>query len=160
MKLSDNIRRIRRKRDITQAELGEALNVRQTTIANWEAGRSEPSAENIAVIAKVLDCSISELFGERAVETVNVDGLDEKDIAAVNAVILRLKSRGGGHNKQLAIIILSVIILSSLVYRTPARQTTPKPNKIKRCIYAPHYILKTVPYNAPDKPPKIHRKIT
>ncbi|MEU4097351.1 helix-turn-helix transcriptional regulator [Streptomyces sp. NPDC026673] len=47
--------RLRTEYGLTQAEVAEALDVTRTTVAGWEAGRSEPQGAARAAYAKLLD---------------------------------------------------------------------------------------------------------
>ncbi|MET7497574.1 helix-turn-helix domain-containing protein [Streptomyces sp900116325] len=47
--------RLRTGYGLTQAEIAEALDVTRTTVAGWEAGRSEPQGTTRAAYAKLLD---------------------------------------------------------------------------------------------------------
>jgi DNA-binding XRE family transcriptional regulator len=47
--------RLRTEYGLTQAEVAEALDVTRTTVAGWEAGRSEPQGSTRAAYAKLLD---------------------------------------------------------------------------------------------------------
>lgn len=47
--------RLRTGYGLTQAEIAEALDVTRTTVAGWEAGRSEPQGATRAAYAKLLD---------------------------------------------------------------------------------------------------------
>lgn len=52
---SENLRRIRRERNVTQKELARALHVSQGTVGNWESGVREPSLETIYKICSFFD---------------------------------------------------------------------------------------------------------
>lgn len=66
MSIGDNIRRIRKKRHITQKELGEILGgISQQQIGQWENGNKKPKIETIIKIADALHCSTSEIDDER-----------------------------------------------------------------------------------------------
>lgn len=63
--IGDNIRRIRKKRNMTQKQLGEKLGgVSQQQIGQWENGIKKPKIDTIHKIAEVLSCSIAELCDE------------------------------------------------------------------------------------------------
>ena len=49
---------------MTQEELGTRLNVTRSTVAMWENGESMPRADKLPELAKILQCDISDLFGE------------------------------------------------------------------------------------------------
>lgn len=60
----DNLLFLRKKKRLTQGQLGDKLGVGRTTITNYEAGLSEPSYEILNQIATILDVSLSELLNE------------------------------------------------------------------------------------------------
>jgi DNA-binding XRE family transcriptional regulator len=68
--LSNNIKRLRKNRRLTQAQLALELKKGQTTIGNWETGFSEPGVEELQLL--------SNFFG------VSVDILINQDLAHVN----------------------------------------------------------------------------
>lgn len=57
-----NTRIYREKANITQAELAKALNVTQTCIAKWETGEAKPRADKLPELARILNCTIEDLF--------------------------------------------------------------------------------------------------
>lgn len=46
----------------TQVQLADYLGVAQSTVAMWETGKAYPRADMLPTIAKVLGCTIDELF--------------------------------------------------------------------------------------------------
>lgn len=50
---------LRKKKNFTQEELAEKLEVKQNTISNWENGVSKPDVDMCVKIAKVLKCKVS-----------------------------------------------------------------------------------------------------
>ena len=65
------IRESRQMAGLTQLQVGDALNRPQTTIAAWEAGRSQPDANTLFELFRVLGRSVDEAFGFK-VESFNV----------------------------------------------------------------------------------------
>lgn len=65
--LSDKIKALRKKADLTQSELSEQLNSRfglktdRATVSNWERGASTPVFQTVACLAKLFDVSIDYL---------------------------------------------------------------------------------------------------
>ena len=58
------IRKMRLARGLTQAKLAEALVVDTSTVTKWETGEAKPRADKLPLLAKILGCSIDELFAE------------------------------------------------------------------------------------------------
>jgi transcriptional regulator with XRE-family HTH domain len=54
--------KLRRKQGLSQAQLAEKLNITQGAVSQWEMGLSKPKSEILPELAKVLDCTIDELF--------------------------------------------------------------------------------------------------
>lgn len=83
----ENLKRIRKSKGLTQAELGELIGQTQACISKWENDERTPRASasrnaiaryesdamlpkyvNLVAISEVLGCSIGELFGEEPQE--------------------------------------------------------------------------------------------
>ena len=58
------IQKMRLARGLTQAKLAEALDVDTSTVTKWETGEANPRADKLPLLAKILGCSIDELFAE------------------------------------------------------------------------------------------------
>lgn len=56
-----NLRRIRRAKDVTQAELSELTGIHATQISHFETGRRKPNMVNMVLLAEHLDCSLDDL---------------------------------------------------------------------------------------------------
>ena len=56
------IKSIREKRGLSQKNISEKMNVTQGCVSQWEAGMSKPSADKLPLLAKILGCTIDELF--------------------------------------------------------------------------------------------------
>ena len=60
------LRRIRLDRGLTQAQLADRVGVRQSTVAAWETGTKKPSMDHAMETARVLACTVEELYGKGA----------------------------------------------------------------------------------------------
>jgi transcriptional regulator with XRE-family HTH domain len=65
MKLKDNLRFLRRKAGLTQAELAKKLHIKQYNISDYEIGRIEPNIQTLIKFADVFDVSIDFLVGHK-----------------------------------------------------------------------------------------------
>lgn len=70
MSFSEQLKEMRLSKRMSQRELAEVLGFHSTAIANYEAGRSEPSISNLIKLANKLNTSIDELVGKLEVEPV------------------------------------------------------------------------------------------
>lgn len=66
--IGENIRRFRKKNDLTQESLAECLGVTYQSISRWENGTTYPDLELIPAIAEVLSVSVDELLGMPQIE--------------------------------------------------------------------------------------------
>lgn len=57
------IRELRQARGLSQARVAEDVGVSKPSVCKWETGVSVPRTELLPLLARVLDCSIDELFG-------------------------------------------------------------------------------------------------
>lgn len=57
-----NLRIRRGNINMTQKEFAAAVGVKQSTVSLWESGIIFPTADKLPAIARVLHCSIDELF--------------------------------------------------------------------------------------------------
>ena len=60
------LKRLRRKNNMTQAQLAETMGYSsQSIIAMWESGERKPPSDKLPELAKILGCTIDELFIEK-----------------------------------------------------------------------------------------------
>ena len=57
------IKMLREKSGLTQKQLGQQLGIGQSTVAMWETDLSKPRADKLPELAKILGCTIDELYG-------------------------------------------------------------------------------------------------
>lgn len=62
MGFGSRINKLRKSKNITQAELAKYLFVTDKTISSWESNRTEPNLELLVKLSEVLECSVSYLF--------------------------------------------------------------------------------------------------
>lgn len=60
--MRNNIKKLRTETGLTQEELAERLDVCQQAVAKWENGYATPRIEKLIELAKLLGCSIDDLF--------------------------------------------------------------------------------------------------
>ncbi len=78
----------RKKLRMTQEQLAQRIKVSKSAVAKWETDRGVPDRDNMAVLAKVLNESIEQLYRVK-------DGSFEKaDVNITEDVIKLLEKRG------------------------------------------------------------------
>ncbi len=55
--IGENIKLLRKKRNISQKTLGELLNVSQQAVGKWESGKCEPDNSVIVKLAEIFEVS-------------------------------------------------------------------------------------------------------
>ena len=85
------IRTLRLERGLTQAELARRMSITRNGVNSWEQGLSMPSPACLVDLSKVFSVSTDYLLGVERLETVNVTGLDEKDVAMLAQLADRLR---------------------------------------------------------------------
>lgn len=68
MKLKENLRFLRRKAGLTQADLAKKLHIQQYNISEYEIGRIEPNIQTLIKFADVFNVSIDFLVGRKSHE--------------------------------------------------------------------------------------------
>ena len=114
MKLGDRILSLRKKKGLSQEELGEKIDVTRQTISNWELGETMPNPEQLKKLSKELSVSIDELLDndiknilvEKVSNTEKLAGLILKIIKVFLTILLI------GFIAFLSFIILRKIIVS------------------------------------------------
>ena len=89
---ADRIKALRDSRGWTQAELARRMNMTRNGINSWEQGLSMPSPQSLVDLARLFSVSTDYLLGVEKHNTVNVTGLDEKDVALIAQLAERLRS--------------------------------------------------------------------
>ena len=59
-----NIRFYREKAGLRQEDLAKKLDVDQTAVSTWELGKTKPLRKYHKKLAKILGCTVEELFRE------------------------------------------------------------------------------------------------
>ena len=93
MALSDNIKKAREKRGISQEFVAERLMVSRQAVSKWETGQTEPSTQNLLQLAEVLKVDVNILLNESKERKVFAkENIEQKGIRTVlnkkNSILL------------------------------------------------------------------------
>ncbi|MGX4599026.1 helix-turn-helix domain-containing protein [Faecalimicrobium sp. JNUCC 81] len=64
MTIGGKLKQARLKKELTQENVANILNVSRTTISNWEVGRSYPDLESVVALSDLYNISLDELLRE------------------------------------------------------------------------------------------------
>lgn len=112
--LSDNIKRIRKSKGLSQEELAIKLNVVRQTVSKWENGLSVPDSSMLIILANELDTTVSELLGEPVAEptTDDLKILSEK----LEVINLQLAKRSITKVKTIRWILISLCAVIVVIF--------------------------------------------
>ena len=68
MNISDKILDLRKKKGLSQEELGNLLNVSRQTVSKWELGESTPDFDKIVPLCEIFEISTEELLRDKEKE--------------------------------------------------------------------------------------------
>lgn len=110
--LSENIRRLRESKGLSQGELAVRLNVVRQTVSKWERGLSVPDADLLIALSEALGQPVGALLGEAVAEPKadELAALAEK-LEVVNLQLARQKET---RRKALRGILLAVAAATAL----------------------------------------------
>jgi Predicted transcriptional regulators len=87
MDYSQNIKRYRKSKGLTQSKLAEILNVKPTSVSAWELGRNKPLMDKIELMAQLFNVSVSDIIGDTFIQESDINQiynqLDKKRKAEV-----------------------------------------------------------------------------
>lgn len=80
MSFSDNLRKTRKDRDLSQEQLADLLQVSRQAISKWEQGIGYPETETLIQIAKTLDVSLDYLLLNKSDISNQTEDVDNKAV--------------------------------------------------------------------------------
>ena len=92
--LSDNLKRFRKSKGLSQEELALRMNVVRQTISKWEKGASVPDSEMLIRLAEELDTNVNVLLGE------TVESNDAPDLKTIAAKLEILNEQFAKQNEK------------------------------------------------------------
>jgi transcriptional regulator with XRE-family HTH domain len=107
----------RKKKKLTQAELGEYLNVTDKAVSKWECGKCLPDSLLFEKISKVLEVSMSELLKGEYIEEENVEVESNKTINSLLNEIQKLKRNESLVGALCAILISFITAIYSVIWQ-------------------------------------------
>lgn len=97
MDLGKNLYNLRKKKNLSQEEVAEKLNVTRQTISKWETGESKPDFDKIIPICHLFEITPEELLSgkhvnknEETLETTTTDNNSKQEITRKRALLLSL----------------------------------------------------------------------
>ena len=75
MKFGDNLKKLRKSKNLSQEELADKVKVSRQSVSKWETGEAYPEMNNILQLCKIFNCEINSLVNDNIID---LDSLDEE----------------------------------------------------------------------------------
>lgn len=75
MRFGDNLKNLRKLKNISQEELGEKVGVSRQSVSKWENSEAYPEMNNLLILCKIFNCKINDLLSEKIED---FDSFDEE----------------------------------------------------------------------------------
>lgn len=98
MKFGENLKNIRKSKNISQEYLAEKLGVSRQSVSKWETGENFPSMNNIMCLCEIFKCKINDLVHE---DFTDIESLDSE----IKESVVKFKKK-----KQIKVKLISKII--------------------------------------------------
>ncbi len=110
MKFGDNLRTLRKRKNLSQEELAAKMQVSRQSVSKWETGDAYPEMNNILELCHIFHCHINDLVNDAIIDA---DSLSEE--VKVNVVKLKKEQQRKmkGLSKTISIIakIMRIIVI-------------------------------------------------
>ncbi|QXA19241.1 helix-turn-helix domain-containing protein [Streptococcus gordonii] len=87
MEFSERLKELRKQAHLTQVELAKRLGIGQSSYADWERGKKNPTQDNLIKLAQILNVSVDYLVGNSDEENTN------KELEDIE-LLFRMNSKG------------------------------------------------------------------
>jgi len=87
---SKNLRRIRKKAQLSQEQLAEKLSVTRQTVSSWERGNSYPDLDMLVKLSEILNTDPNELLYPQKSSVSKADKLNDKLYELLSPKALRI----------------------------------------------------------------------
>ena len=105
MKFGDNLKLLRKGKNLSQEDLAEKMNVSRQSVSKWETGEAYPEMNNILELCKIFGCKINSLVNDN-IEDIN--SLDEE----IKMNVVKLKEE---KQKQVKGLTKAVMVIAKIL---------------------------------------------
>lgn len=118
----------RKKRQLTQQQLADRLNVSNKTVSKWECGRGLPDISVIQPLCKELELDVSELLAGKRLDSVAMKKQAEEIL--LEQMELQQRSKRSKIRILYGAVTISAVAMSLVIY-VVAKYTTVLPDTVK-----------------------------
>ena len=91
--LSENIKKLRHQKNLTQTQLAQRLGVALSTVASYENQDRMPSIPMLVKLSYEFNVTIEYLLGVNKNKTIDVSDLSDEQILSLNGVIEQFRKK-------------------------------------------------------------------
>ena len=107
MKFADNLKKIRKSKNISQEELAYKVGVSRQSVSKWETSEAYPEMNNILELCKIFHCRINDLVH------TNMDDFNSLDKDIIMKVV-KLNDEGQKRVKVISNILFMIGRISKI----------------------------------------------
>lgn len=93
--MTNRIRELRKNRCLTMKQLGEVVDLAESTISQYETGKRQPDNETLLRLGEFFGVTVGYLLGVEEVKTPILNEKDERDIAKTLETLMTQLDSGG-----------------------------------------------------------------
>lgn len=131
MSLGEKILELRKKKGLSQEQLGEQIDVTRQTISNWELGETSPNPEQLKLLSKTLNISIDELLDNDIQNAIVEKVSNTERLAGLILKIIKIALIG-------IPVLFVLLIICSIIFKT-IRNSRDTGREIEETIYCKLY---------------------
>lgn len=115
MNFNDRLTDLRKRKGLSQEQLGYELGVSRQTVSNWELGQSYPDFQRLVLLSDYYEMSLDELVRGVGVGDVRALNESEKQISSIYSDVERGKEAALRALRALLVVVCVVLVLFALV---------------------------------------------
>lgn len=77
MNLSENLKKLRKEKNLSQEQLAKMLNVSRQAVSKWESGKTYPDIDNLILLRDIFNVTLDDLI-------VNESKIKDEEIIEIN----------------------------------------------------------------------------
>ena len=84
MTFNENLKKLRKNKNITQEELAQKIFVTRTAVSKWESGRGYPSLDTLKILAEFYEISIDDLISNEEIIDISKKSIEKNKKQTIN----------------------------------------------------------------------------
>lgn len=87
------LKKLREKKNLTQAQVAQRLNMHKSTIFNYESNYRKPSIDTIVLLSRFYNVSTDYLLGVDNTKIIRVDDITESEIEIIELLLANFRNK-------------------------------------------------------------------